>query len=318
MNPSTAAKTCRSVFQTVSSTVIIDDDVLQTLLTAILADGHVLLEDVPGTGKTLTAQSIATALNLDFNRIQFTPDLLPADITGTHVFDQESGEFRFREGPLFANVILADEINRAPPKTQAALLEAMGEGQVSIGDETRSLPEPFVVIATQNPVEQEGTFELPEAQRDRFMIKTSMGYPDRAGELELLERRGDRTASEPEAQPVTDLSTVRELLDVPEAIRVDPVVSEYIVDIARQTREDDRVAVGISPRGVQRLYEASRAQAILSGREYVVPDDIKAVVFETFEHRIVLNTEAAVREIPKRQVVEDAVSAVDVPAMSEL
>ncbi len=318
MNPSAAADTCRSIFETVSSTVIIDDDVLQTLLTAILADGHVLLEDVPGTGKTLTAQSIATALNLDFNRIQFTPDLLPSDITGTHVFNQETGEFRFREGPLFSNVILADEINRAPPKTQAALLEAMGEGQVSVGDETRSLPDPFVVIATQNPVEQEGTFELPEAQRDRFMIKTSMGYPDREGELELLARRGDRTASEPEATPVTDLSTVRELLSVPEAVRVDPVVSEYIVDIARRTREDDRVAVGISPRGVQRLYEASRAHAILSGREYVVPDDIKAVVSETFEHRIVLSTEAAVREIPKRDIVEAAVSAVDVPAMSEL
>jgi len=318
MNPSAAANACRSVFQTVSSTVIIDDDVLETLLTAILADGHVLLEDVPGTGKTLTAQSIATALNLEFNRIQFTPDLLPADITGTHVFNQETGEFRFREGPLFSNVILADEINRAPPKTQAALLEAMGEGQVSVGDETRSLPDPFVVIATQNPVEQEGTFELPEAQRDRFMIKTSMGYPDREGELELLARRGDRTASEPEAKPVTDLSTVRELLEVPEAVRVDPVVSEYIVDIARQTRDDDRVAVGISPRGVQRLYEASRAHAILSGREYVVPDDIKAVVFETFNHRIVLNTEAAVREIPKRAVVEDALAAVDVPAMSDL
>jgi len=318
MNPSTAAETCRSVFETVSSTVIIDDDVLETLLTAILADGHVLLEDVPGTGKTLTAQSIATALNLDFNRIQFTPDLLPADITGTHVFNQESGAFRFREGPLFSNIVLADEINRAPPKTQAALLEAMGEGQVSIGDETRSLPDPFVVIATQNPVEQEGTFELPEAQRDRFMIKTAMGYPNRAGELELLARRGDRTASEPESTPVTDLETVRELLEVPEAVRVESAISEYIVDIARQTRDDDRVSVGISPRGIQRLYEASRAYAILRGRDYVVPDDIKAIVFETFEHRIVLNTEAAVREVPKRAIVEDAVESVDVPAMDQL
>jgi len=316
MNPSTAAETCRSVFETVSSTVIIDDDVLETLLTAILADGHVLLEDVPGTGKTLTAQSIATALNLDFNRIQFTPDLLPADITGTHVFNQESGAFRFREGPLFSNIVLADEINRAPPKTQAALLEAMGEGQVSIGDETRSLPDPFVVIATQNPVEQEGTFELPEAQRDRFMIKTAMGYPNRAGELELLARRGG--ASEPESTPVTDLETVRELLEVPEAVRVESAISEYIVDIARQTRDDDRVSVGISPRGIQRLYEASRAYAILRGRDYVVPDDIKAIVFETFEHRIVLNTEAAVREVPKRAIVEDAVESVDVPAMDQL
>ena len=318
MNPEEAAETCQSVLSTVAETVIADDELLETLLTTVLADGHALLEDVPGTGKTLTAQSLATALNLEFTRIQFTPDLLPADITGTHVFNQETGEFRFREGPLFTNVVLADEINRAPPKTQAALLEAMGEGQVSVGEETRELPDPFVVIATQNPVEQEGTFELPEAQRDRFMVKTAMGYPDRDGELELLARRSNRETSEPEATPVTDLSTVRELLTVPENVSVHPELSAYIVDIARATREDDRVRVGISPRGIQRLFEASRARAVLAGREYVVPEDISATVHQTFEHRIVLTTEAEVRDTAKSAVVSAAVDDVAVPAMDEL
>ncbi len=318
MHPSSAEETCRSVLETISSTVIADDEFLRTLLTTVIADGHALVEDVPGTGKTLTAQSLATALNLEFNRVQFTPDLLPADITGTHVFNQESGEFTFREGPLFANVVLADEINRAPPKTQAALLEAMGEGQVSVGEETRPLPEPFIVIATQNPVEQEGTSELPEAQRDRFMTKTSMGYPDREGELELLARRGDRAHSEPTADPVADLSEIRELLAVPEQVTVEPVLNEYIVDIARATREDERVEVGISPRGIQRLYEASRAHAVLNGREYVVPDDIKAIIHQTFDHRIVLTTEASVREIPKSAIVSDAIDSVPVPAMDEI
>jgi len=318
MHPSSAEETCRSVLETISSTVIADDEFLRTLLTTVIADGHALVEDVPGTGKTLTAQSLATALNLEFNRVQFTPDLLPADITGTHVFNQESGEFTFREGPLFANVVLADEINRAPPKTQAALLEAMGEGQVSVGEETRPLPEPFIVIATQNPVEQEGTFELPEAQRDRFMTKTSMGYPDREGELELLARRGDRAHSEPTADPVADLSEIRELLAVPEQVTVEPVLNKYIVDIARATREDERVEVGISPRGIQRLYEASRAHAVLNGREYVVPDDIKAIIHQTFDHRIVLTTEASVREIPKSAIVSDAIDSVPVPAMDKI
>jgi len=318
MKPAAAADTCASVLSTVSDTVIVDDDVLATLLTTILADGHVLLEDVPGTGKTLTAQSLATALNLDFNRIQFTPDLLPADITGTHVFDQDTGAFQFREGPLFANIVLADEINRAPPKTQAALLEAMGEGQVSVGEETRQLPDPFVVLATQNPVEQEGTFELPEAQRDRFMTKTAMGYPDREGELELLARRSDRASSEPEATPVTDRETLGELLAVPEQVAVHPELQAYIVDLARATREDDRVAVGISPRGIQRLFEASRARAVLAGREYVVPEDITNTVHETFEHRLVLTTEASVRETSKAAIVNDAVESVPVPAMDEL
>jgi len=215
MNVSAAAETCQDVLSEIQTAVIGDQQRFETILTAIVGGGHVLLEDVPGTGKTLTARTLATALDLEFKRIQFTPDLLPADITGTHVYDEQAGEFEFEEGPIFANVVLADEINRAPPKTQAALLEAMGEKQVSIGGETRELPDPFFVIATQNPVEQEGTFPLPEAQVDRFMVKTTIGYPNRDGELELLERRANRETRTPDVGSVVDRDAVLDLQTVP-------------------------------------------------------------------------------------------------------
>jgi MoxR-like ATPase len=318
MDHAGAADLCGDVLAEMESVVIAESELLETLLNAVVAEGHVLLEDVPGTGKTLTAQSLARALNLEFTRVQFTPDLLPADITGTHVYDEQRGGFQFREGPIFTNVVLADEINRAPPKTQAALLEAMSEGQVSVGDETRDLPDPFLVVATQNPVEQEGTFELPEAQRDRFMMKTSMGYPDRGGELELLARRGDRSTAEPSAAPVADRDSVLALQDVPEDVTVDVAVREYVVDVCRGTRDDDRVEVGVSPRGIQRLYEASRARAAMSGRDFVAPDDVKAVLHQTLDHRVVLTTEASVRDVDKRDVVQAAVDEVPVPAMDDL
>jgi len=317
MDVNAASKTCDDVLDEVSRAVIAEDRLLETILTAVVGDGHALLEDVPGTGKTLTARSLATALDLEFNRIQFTPDLLPADITGTHVYDESAGSFEFNEGPIFANVVLADEINRAPPKTQAALLEAMGEGQVTVDGETRELPDPFFVLATQNPVEQEGTFELPEAQRDRFMAKTSMGYPDRDGELTLLERRAGRTDSIPPTEAVVDRETVRDLQAVPETVDVDPAIDEYLVDICRATREDSRAAVGVSPRGIQRLFEVSRARATLVGRDYVAPEDVKAVVHPTLDHRIVLTTEATVRDVEKRTIVEDAVESVPVPSMDK-
>jgi MoxR-like ATPase len=318
MDHGEADRLCAAVLDELESVVIADHRFLETLVTAVVSGGHVLMEDVPGTGKTLTARSLARALNLEFNRVQFTPDLLPADITGTHVYDEGDGGFEFREGPIFTNVVLADEINRAPPKTQAALLEAMSERQVSVGDETRDLPEPFMVVATQNPVEQEGTFELPEAQRDRFVMKTAMGYPERAGELELLARRGDREGSVPEAQPVSDREQVLDLQAVPERVRVDEVVREYVVDVCRATRADDRVEVGVSPRGIQRLYEASRAAATVAGREFVAPDDVHAILHQTLEHRLVLTTEASVRDVSKADVVEDAADAVPVPAMDDL
>ncbi|SDR43938.1 AAA family ATPase [Natronobacterium texcoconense] len=310
-----ASERCDEVISRIDDAVITDRVFLEQVLTATLARGHVLLEDVPGTGKTLTALTLAQALGLEFSRIQFTPDLLPNDITGSHVFNERTGEFEFKKGPVFANVVLADEINRAPPKTQAALLEAMDEGQVSVGGTTRQLPDPFLVIATQNPVEQEGTFELPEAQRDRFMVKTSIGYPDRAGELELIERRSQRDTKMPTVDAVLDTAGVRNLQTVPERITMAEPVREYLVDLARATREDDRVDVGISPRGIQRYYEAARARATISGREYVAPDDVKRIAKPVMQHRIVLTTDAKIEGVDGATVVDDVLRRTEVPAV---
>jgi MoxR-like ATPase len=311
-----AAEVSTRILDAVGAAVITDRDFLETLMTGVLARGHVLLEDVPGTGKTLTAQSFANALNLDFQRIQFTPDLLPSDITGSNIYNEAAGTFEFSKGPIFANIVLADEINRAPPKTQAALLEAMGEGQVTVDGTTHELPEPFFVIATQNPVEQEGTFGLPEAQRDRFIIKTEMGYPDRDGERELLDRRAGRVEQSPTVEPVIDGEQVPALQRVPEGVEVDERLRDYIVDLGRETRDDRRVEVGVSPRGIQRLFEAARAVAVLRGRDYVIPDDIKWVVDPVFTHRIVLTADAGVRGTDRTEVVASVLDSVDVPAMA--
>ncbi|MFP9192260.1 AAA family ATPase [Natronosalvus vescus] len=316
MNVSEASSTCEAVLEEVQTAVIGDNMLFETIMAAIVSQGHVLLEDVPGTGKTLTAQTIATALDLEFTRIQFTPDLLPADITGTHIYNEHDASFEFERGPVFANVVLADEINRAPPKTQAALLEAMGEKQVSVAGDTYDLPEPFFVIATQNPVEQEGTFPLPEAQVDRFMIKTTMGYPDRDGELTLIDRRASRHSRTPVVESVVDQQSVLDLQQVPEEITADPAVREYLIDVCRATREDNRVEVGVSPRGVQRLFEASRARAVLSDRDYVAPEDVHAIVHAVLDHRLVLTTEADVRGVDPETIVDSALNSVPVPAMA--
>ena len=310
-----AGATCQRILDGVGEAVIADERFLESVLTGVLAQGHVLLEDVPGTGKTLTARSFASALNLSFSRIQFTPDLLPSDITGSNVYNEGSGDFEFVPGPIFANVVLADEINRAPPKTQAALLEAMGEGQVTVDGETTALPDPFFVIATQNPIEQEGTFGLPEAQRDRFVFKLAMGYPGFDAERTLIDRRADRTTKSPSVAPVVDRDTVAQLQSVPETVSVDGKLRDYVVELGRATREDDRVAVGVSPRGVQRLFEAGRAAAVIDGREYVVPDDIRDVVHPTFAHRLVLTTEASVRETEPATIVDDVLGRIAVPAV---
>jgi len=315
MDHDAAGRACREILDGVGSAVIADDEFLRTVLTGILAEGHVLLEDVPGTGKTLTARSFADALALEFSRVQFTPDLLPADITGSNVYNESTGAFDFQPGPVFANVVLADEINRAPPKTQAALLEAMGEGQVTVDGETHTLPEPFFVIATQNPVEQEGTFGLPEAQRDRFIVKTEMGYPDFGGERELVDRRADRTAKAPSIDGVVGDGRISALQAAAESVTVADPLRDYVVKLGRATRDDDRVDVGVSPRGVQRLFEATRAAAVLSGRDYAVPDDVKAVVEQVFAHRIVLTADAGVRGVDRSAVVRDVVGRVEVPAV---
>jgi MoxR-like ATPase len=315
MDHETAGQLSERILDAISEAVIADRSFLETTMTGILARGHVLLEDVPGTGKTLTARSFAQVLGLSFQRIQFTPDLLPADITGSNIYREATGEFEFSPGPIFANVVLADEINRAPPKTQAALLEAMGEKQVTVDGETHDLPRPFFVIATQNPVEQEGTFGLPEAQRDRFMIKTEMGYPSADGERLILDRRAERTAQTPSVTRVVDGDRIPDLQRVPESVSVDPRLRDYMVELARRTRRDERVDVGVSPRGTQRLFEASRAMATLAGRDYVVPDDIKEMVEPVFTHRLVLTTEADVRNTTREAVLEDVLSTLDVPAV---
>ena len=307
---------CSEVVDRIGEAIIVDELFLEHVVTTILADGHVLLEDVPGTGKTLTGLLIAEAFDLDFSRIQFTPDLLPSDITGSHVFNQESGEFRFVPGPIFANVVLADEINRAPPKTQAALLEAMDEGQVTVDGDTHALPEPFFVIATQNPVEQEGTFALPEAQRDRFMMKLSMGYPDTEGELELIERRSQRNTKMPSIDPVVDATEVASLKAVPETVRMRDPVREYLVQIARATREDPRAQIGVSPRGIQRYFEAARARAVIRGGEFVVPDDVKRIAGPVMEHRIVRTTEAQIEGQTGADIVSSVLEKIEVPAVS--
>ena len=272
-----------AVVDEVSDAVIINHDVLVLVLTGLLARGHVLLEDVPGTGKTLTARSTATALGLSFNRIQFTPDLLPADVTGTEIYDEHRRQFEFQEGPLFSNIVLADEINRASPKTQSALLEAMEERQVTVAGKTHPLPDPFFVIATQNSVETgDGTFPLPEAQKDRFILKTRIGYPSAADELVLLDRRDERSSRTPTVGQVLSPADIATLQGRIEDLHCHQDVKSYIVDIVQATRADERVRVGVSPRGSQRLFELARARALVEGRGFVTPanvlDDILADV----------------------------------------
>ncbi|RXK47806.1 AAA family ATPase [Halorientalis pallida] len=313
MEPTTAGERCQATLDRVSDAVIAENDFLSTVLTGVLSRGHVLIEDVPGTGKTLTARTLAETLGLSFSRIQFTPDLLPTDVTGTHIFDEQENTFEFNEGPVFANMVLADEINRAPPKTQAALLEAMGEGQVTVDGDRFDLPEPFFVIATQNPVEQEGTFPLPEAQLDRFIIKTEMGYPGPEGELELLNRREKRNMKIPTADTQLTPDEVQALQQVPEQITVTEDLKRYMIQLTQATRDDNRTNIGVSPRGLQRLYEASRARAVMLGRDYVTPEDVQQLAQPVLAHRLVLETEAKVNDVSKRDIVDNVLQRVSVP-----
>jgi len=316
LTPEAASERCRDIVERVEEAVVADRRVLYETLSAIIARGHVLVEDVPGTGKTVLARVLAESLGLSFTRIQFTPDLLPADVTGSNIYNEHEGAFEFAEGPVFTNVALADEINRAPPKTQAALLESMEEGQVSVDGTTHDLPKPFVVIATQNPVEQEGTFRLPEAQRDRFSVKTSMGYPDVDGEMGLLAMRDDRRTLAPSVEPAVTPGTVLALQETAEEIRVDEKIRRYIIDLARETRTDDRTEIGVSPRGVQRIFEAVRASAVIGGREYATPEDVKRMARATMSHRVILTTEATVEGVESDDIVQRALDTVDVPAVS--
>jgi MoxR-like ATPase len=288
-------------------------DALELILIAVLCDGHVLLEDYPGLAKTLTARSFAQATTLRFSRIQFTPDLMPSDVTGSSVFDQGRAEFTFLPGPIFTNLLLADEINRAPPKTQAALLEAMQERQVTTEGETRVLERPFVVLATQNPIEYEGTYPLPEAQLDRFLIRTALGYPSREHELDLLARRLDRGVDEIELRPVVDAATLISMQRALEEVHVSDAIAGYIVDLVTATRDSKQLAVGASPRGSLALLKLSRAKAAVDGRDFVVPEDVKAVAVPALAHRLTLRPELWVQRIRGEDIVAEALETVPTP-----
>jgi MoxR-like ATPase len=286
---------------------------LELILAAVLCDGHVLLEDYPGLAKTLIARSFAQSSSLRFSRIQFTPDLMPSDVTGSSVFDQQRTEFTFLPGPIFTNLLLADEINRAPPKTQAALLEAMQERQVTTEGETRVLEPPFLVMATQNPIEYEGTYPLPEAQLDRFLVRIGIGYPSRDHEIEMLSRRLDRGEDEVELEPVVDAATLLAMQRALEQVHVSAAIEGYIVDLVTATRTSKRLAVGASPRGSLALLKLSRAKAALDGRDFVVPEDVKAIAIPALAHRLTLRPELWVQRVRGEDVVAEALETVPTP-----
>jgi MoxR-like ATPase len=306
------ADTARRIIDNVQRVIVGKDEVIELVLIALLCEGHVLLEDVPGVGKTTMAKATSRSLGCTFQRVQFTPDLLPSDVTGLYYFNQKMQDFEFRSGPVMTQVLLADEINRATPRTQSALLEAMQERQVTIEGQTMSLPRPFLVLATQNPIELEGTFPLPEAQVDRFLLKLRIGYPSEVDENDILvrfERRDPLIDLEPVTTPdeLTDMQrTVRE-------VRVEDSVRAYVVQVARATRDHPAVSLGVSPRGTMALYQTAQARAAIRGREYVLPDDVKALAPHVLTHRIIINPQTRLRGRTPQEVVMDVVEQVPVP-----
>lgn len=309
-------KVTEKVKANVNQVVVGQEDTIDLLLVAMISSGHVLLEDVPGTGKTLMAKSLATSLSGDFKRIQFTPDLLPTDITGIHFYSQQKGEFEFRPGPIFTNILLADEINRATPRTQSSLLESMEERQVTIEGQTHKLERPFLVIATQNPIESQGTFPLPEAQLDRFLLKIQLGYPSRDEGIEILKR----------FKQANPLDTLTAMVSVEDIVKMQDIYSEveisddvlgYLMDVIEKTREHDSVALGVSPRGSQAMLKSVQVYALLQGRTYVTPDDIKKLAIPVLGHRIVLAQKIGIKQGEAEQVLNDILNQVPVPTESE-
>ncbi len=307
---------CKKVIAEVERGVVGKRPLLEMVMATALAGGHVLFEDFPGLGKTLIARSFATALGLSFKRIQFTPDLLPGDITGGYIFNRDKNSFELRKGPVFTNILLADEINRASPKTQSALLEAMQERQVTIEGETLPLPDPFIVLATQNPIEYEGTFPLPEAQLDRFMVKLSVGYPNMEEEKEILRRRRSRMQDELLLYQVMDAKQMPELRAAEERVHVDADMEDYIAALVHATRSDRRVAVGASPRASLAFLKLSRANAAMDGREYVIPDDVKRYAAAVLSHRLILQPEFWMSQAVNGEVIRDVVAKTPVPVIS--
>ena len=311
--PGQSAERCAAVLDEIERAVVGNRRALELVMIGILAGGHILLEDLPGLGKTLIARSFARTLGLDFARIQFTPDLLPSDVVGAPLYDQRTGQMVFRPGPVFTQLLLADEINRTPPKTQAALLEAMGEGQVSMDGETRPLPQPFVVLATDNPIEYEGTYELPEAQLDRFLMRLRLGYLKAADEVLMLQRRLDRATEQAELGQITDAAELTAMRRSLEQVEVSPDLLEYVVAIIRATREHAQIQVGASPRGALALVQLGRAQAVTRRRDYVIPDDIKSIAVSALAHRITLRPELWVRQVSSDDVVARLLESVPTP-----
>ena len=296
----------------VSTVIVGKNQAIELLVVALLSNGHVLIEDVPGVGKTSLAKTIARSVGLSFNRVQFTPDLLPSDVTGVTIFNQKTHDFEFRQGPIMAQIVLADEVNRATPKTQSALLEAMEEQQVTVDGVTYQLPNPFLVLATQNPIEYEGTFPLPEAQLDRFLARVNLGYPDRSDEIKILvNQQNNRPIDD-----VTQVVTIDDIRDAQTAVRdiyVDELVYSYIVDIVRATREHTDVYLGSSPRGSLGLFRASQALAAVNGNDYVLPDDVKRLAEPVLSHRMIVSPAARIRNVDTRAIVEEILESVPVP-----
>jgi MoxR-like ATPase len=313
-----AGAQAEGVLAEVERAVVGKRDALELVLLGFIADGHVLIEDYPGLAKTLIARSFAQAFDMTFARIQFTPDLMPSDVTGSSIFNQRSGDFEFRAGPVFTNLLLGDEINRAPPKTQAALLEAMQERQVTIEGHTNELERPFLVIATQNPIEYEGTYPLPEAQLDRFLLRLRVGYPSREAEWAVLEQRLERAADDIRLAPVTDRNGLLELQQALEQVHVSQAVGYYIVDLVGATRTSQRAQVGSSPRGALALLKLSRAKALLDGRDFVTPEDVKAVAVPALSHRLMLRPELWVQRVRPEDVVREVLETVPTPAAEDL
>jgi MoxR-like ATPase len=307
----------QDVVAEVERVVVGKRETIELVLIGVLAGGHVLLEDVPGLAKTLIVRSLARVLGLETSRIQFTPDLMPADVTGSGVFDQRRGELTFRPGPVFANLVLGDEINRAPPKTQSALLEAMQEGQVTVDGNTHLLPSPFAVVATQNPIEYEGTYPLPEAQLDRFLLRIPVGYPDRDAEWDVIRRRAERGQEQLDLAQVADARTVLSLREAVERVELSEPVGRYLVDVVRATRSLAGVEVGASPRGSLALLLSTRARAALQGRDFVLPDDIKALAVACLAHRLTLLPDLWLRGSRPEDLVFQCLDSVPVPVADD-
>jgi MoxR-like ATPase len=311
------AERCDRIVTEVERAVVGKRDPLELVLIGLLADGHVLMEDYPGLAKTLIARSFAQVADLDFARIQFTPDLMPSDVTGSSIYNQRTSDFEFKPGPIFTNLLLGDEINRAPPKTQAALLEAMQERQVTIEGRTSRLGPPFLVIATQNPIEYEGTYPLPEAQLDRFLLRLSVGYPSRDDEWQILERRLERAVDEVELETVVGRDALLEMQRAVEDVYVSESVGRYMVDLVAATRENARIQVGASPRGSLALLKVSRCRAALAGRDFVTPEDVKAVAVPALAHRLMLSPELWVQRVSQADVVREVLQSVPTPAADD-